>query len=185
MPIPVNRLRVHPNPFIVGTVDHLGRPAGRVPYDPFEDAPRKLPDIGVGAKQTDVVVVAPAQSVRVGNQDFETSPARVDHRVSYSRVAVEIPNTPYYREAIQHGNLFAADRKTWTASGGSPNSFVEPKEALAKAREAAIGHFDASTGEDAHKEMGAHEPLWFGGEEPSAQKPAASAGKPNDAKGAV
>ncbi|HEY8624293.1 MAG TPA: hypothetical protein VIM74_10565, partial [Casimicrobiaceae bacterium] len=77
-------------------------------------------------------------------------------------------NTGYYRDAIKRGDLFAADRKTWVASGGAAITFVEPAVALAKAKKEALEHFDGSTGEGAHEEMGGHGPIWFGGDEPAA-----------------
>jgi hypothetical protein len=164
MPVPVSRLRVHQNPYIKETIDHLGRPAGRVKCDHYEHAKTGL----VGAKFVDVVETHAAQSFKVGALSYVTAPARHDHRIAYSRVPVEIPNTGYYRDAIKRGDLFAADRKTWVASGGAALTFVEPATALAKAKKEALEHFDASTGEGAHEEMGSHEPLWFGGDEPAA-----------------
>jgi len=169
-------LRVHPNPYILGTVDHLGRPAGRVRCDYYEHAKTGF----VGAQLTDFVEVQPAVEQRMGGRTFVHSQARHDHRVTYSKVAVEIPNTAYYRDAIKRGDLFAADKKTWVACGGAAASFVEPKEALAKAKAEAIEHFDAATGEDAHKEMGAFEPIWIGDEAPAAPAAAAKQ-KPADA----
>lgn len=173
MPIPVSRLRVHPNPYVGSdhdgsSIDHLGRPAGRVPYDPYEDSPRMPPDIGVGAKFANIRETHAAKSMRFGKRSVEHQAARFDHRIAYSKVAVELPNTGYYRDAVKSGHLFAADKKTWVASGGAAKDFVEPTVALAKAKADAIKHFDNATGEDAHKEMGAHEPLWFGGDEPAA-----------------
>jgi hypothetical protein len=166
MPVPVPRLRVHPNPFVGSdhdgsSIDHLGRPAGRVNCDYYEHSKTGF----VGAKLTDVVETHPAQSFKVGKKSFDAAPARHDHRVSYSRVSVEIPNTAYYRAAVKSGALFAADKKTWIACGGSAVTFVEPANALMKARAAAIELFNAATGEGAHQEMGSNEPLWFGGDD--------------------
>jgi len=136
MPVPVSRLRVHPNPYIKETIDHLGRPAGRVKCGHFEHAKTGL----VGAKFVEVVETHAAQSFKVGKLSYVTAPARHDHRIAYSRVPVEIPNTGYYRDAIKRGDLFAADRKTWVASGGAAIPFVEPAVALAKAKKEALDH---------------------------------------------
>jgi len=171
MPVPVTRLRVFPNPYIKETIDHLGRPAGRVKCDHYEHSKTGL----VGAKFAEVVETHPAQSYKVGKLNYTTAPARHDHRIAYSRVAVEIPNTGYYREAVKRGDLFAADKKTWVACGGAALTFVDPATALAKAKKETIEHFDASTGDGAHAEMGGHEPLWFGGDEPAAAAPVAPA----------
>jgi len=190
MPIPVKNLRVFPNPYIHGGLDHLGRPAGRTPYDPqHKHAPK---EIGVGAKLVEVVEIAEAPSFKLGKKTFVTGPARHDHRVAYSRDVIELPNTGYYRDAIVTGVLFAADVKTWVASGGAAATFVKPEEALAKAREREIVHFNAATGENAHEEMGAFEPIWFGADddsEPSdpqpqaSPTPAAAAGRKNKSSG--
>lgn len=163
MPVPVPRLRVHPNPFVGSdhdgsSIDHLGRPAGRLPCDYHEHSKTGW----VGAKLTDLIETAPAQSFKIGKRSFDTAPARIEHRVAYSKIAVDIPNTAYYRDAIKRGDLFAADKKSWVASGGAAMTFVEPATALMKARANAIAFFNAATGDGAHAEMGSSEALWFG-----------------------
>lgn len=167
MPIPIRTLKVHPNPYVGDTIDHLGRPAGRVKCDYYEHSKTGF----VGAVLTDFVEVSPAIEHKIDGRSFSVVPAQHDHRVAYSRVAVEIPNTAYYRDAIKRGDLFAADVKTFVAAGGAAAQFVDPAKALAAARDAEIARFNAATGDDAHAEMGAFEPLWIGDEEP-ALKPA-------------
>lgn len=179
MPVPVPRLRVHPNPFVGSdhdgsSIDHLGRPAGRLPCDFHEHSKTGW----VGARLTDLVETAPAQSFKIGKRTFDTAPARVEHRVSYSKVSVDIPNTAYYRDAIKRGDLFAADKKSWVAAGGAAQAFVEPATALMKARANAIALFNAATGDGAHSDMGAFEPLWFDGDDSDPTPPAAKSSAP-------
>lgn len=189
MPIPIRQLLVLPNPWVVGCIDHLGRPAGRLPVDFYEHS--QTPATFVGCRFAEVKEIAAAQIQKLGKREIEIAPARHDHRIAYSREPVSIPNSAYYRDAIKRGDLIAADERTARVSGLV--KFVKPEEALAKAREEAIKHFNDHTAEDAHEEMGACEPLWFD-DEPTGGSPAAktassapavATSKPTDSKGGV
>lgn len=174
MPVPVRRLLVRPNPWIEGCIDHFGRPAGRVAVDPHEHSP--IPATFVGCKFVDIKETVPEQITKIGKREISTAPARHDHRIAYSKEDVSIPNTGYYRDALKRGDLFPADAKTARAVGIA--KFVPPDEALKQARESAIEHFNANTGEDAHAEMHAEyeggEPLWLATEADLAAESVAS-----------
>lgn len=152
MPFPTKKLKVFPNPWVY--IDHNGRPAGRLPPDPYEDSPSAR---SIGATMTDVVEVQKPMVMRVAGMDLEVNPAQHEHRITYSREAVEIPNTPYYRNAIKCLDLIAADAETAAVSGVK---FEDPTVVLARVKAAAIKAFDAETGQDAHKKFGSVEPLF-------------------------
>lgn len=175
MPIPVKYLNVRSNPWIVGCIDHLGRPAGRVHVDPHEHSP--VPATFVGCRFAEVKEIEAAKTMKLGKREIETAPARHDHRIAYSKENVSIPNSGYYRDAIKRGDLLPADEKTARHCGIA--KFVKPEEALEKCRTEAIKNFNDSTGEDAHAEMGASEPLWLltAEEQKSADDKAADAAK--------
>lgn len=200
MPVPVQKLLVRPNPWIEGCIDHLGRPAGRVHVDPQHGHVTYA--TFVGCKFVDVVETTPEQSIKVGKKEIPTAPARHDHRIAYSKEAVALPNTGYYRDALKRGDLFPEDEATARAAGIA--KFVPPEDALKRARENAIAHFNANTGENAHAEMNelfqGGEPIWLAdeAEQAAADKavvkaatksatpaPAPSADKTIDPKGAV
>lgn len=182
MPVPVQKLLVRPNPWIEGCIDHLGRPAGRVHVDPQHGHVTYA--TFVGCKFVDVVETTPEQSIKVGKKEIPTAPARHDHRIAYSKEAVALPNTGYYRDALKRGDLFPEDEATARAAGIA--KFIPADEALVAARKNAIAHFNANTGDDAHAEMhemfGGGEPLWLATEDEqaatdkvAAKMPAASA----------
>ncbi len=158
MPFPTKKLRVFPNPWTF--IDHLGRPAGRLPPDGYEDSPSAGP---VGAMLTDVVEVQKTMTMRVAGQDVPVNLPQHDHRVVYSKDSVEIPNTAYYRYAVKSREIVAADAETAAVCG---IKFEDPAKLLAYLRSISITQFDAETGEDAYKKFGAVEPLYT--------KPAAS-----------
>lgn len=152
MPLPTKKLRVFPNPWTY--IDHLGRPAGRLPPDGYEDSPSAR---AIGAEITDVFETQKAMMMRVAGVDMIVNPPQHDHRITYSKDAVEIPNTPYYRYAVKGLELVAADAETAAVCGVK---FEDPTKALARLRDTAIKAFNAETGEDAHKKFGAIEPLY-------------------------
>lgn len=152
MPFPNSKLRVFPNPWVF--VDHLGRPAGRLPFDAYEGSP----SFGfVGATLTDVKLIAKEMVFRVAGQDIPVNPAQHDHRITYSKEPVEIQNTAYYRDAVKRLDLIAADSETASTCG---LLFVDPSRVLAKQKAEAIAKFDAETAEDAWKRFGAVEPIY-------------------------
>lgn len=184
MPIPQRQLLVLPNPWVVGCIDHLGRPAGRLPVDYYEHS--QVPATFVGCRFAEVKEIEAAKFQRLGKIEVPFEPAHHDHRIIYSKEPVAIPNSAYYRDALKRGDLIAADARTAAAAGLS--KFVKPEEALRAARAEAIGHFNASTGDNAHAEMGAFEPLWEGELPAAAPTPAAAtsapaASKSTDSKG--
>jgi len=153
MPFPSNKVRVYPNPYTY--IDHLGRPAGRLPFDVFEHSPN--PGF-VGASITDVVSIKAAMTMRVAGVDMEVNPAQHDMRITYSADPVEIPKTHYYIDAIRRQDLIAADPETAQLAG---IKFEDPKSVLSSCRSEAISRFDAETDEDAYSRFGSVEPLYF------------------------
>jgi len=153
MPFPSKKIRVFPNPYTY--IDHLGRPAGRLPFDGFEHTQ----SAGfVGAVISNVVKVQPAMVMRVAGVDMEVNPAQHDIRITYSADPVEIPKTHYYLDAIRRKDLIAADQETAQLAG---IKFEDPKKVLSSCRSEAIKRFDAETDEDAYSRFGSVEPLYF------------------------
>jgi hypothetical protein len=153
MPFPSKKLRVFPNPYTY--IDHLGRPAGRLPFDGFEHSPSPG---SVGAAITDVIKIQSAMMMRVAGQDLEISPAQHDTRITYSKEAVEIPKTHYYVDAIKRLDLVAADSGTAQEAGVK---FEDPAKVLAAYKAEAVARFNAETAEDAYARFGSVEPLYF------------------------
>ncbi len=164
MPFPAKKIRVFPNPYTY--IDHLGRPAGRLPFDGFEHSPSPG---SVGASITDVVKVQSAVNMRVAGVDMEVNPAQHDTRITYSKDPVEIPKTHYYLDAIRRRDLIAADKETAAEAGVK---FEDPSVALSRYRSEAIARFDAETAEDAYSRFGSVEPLYFHTTQPTVQAPA-------------
>lgn len=164
MPIPVRTLSVLPNPWVERCIDHNGAPAAHLPIDSQDQSMAAA--VFVGCKMVDTVETHATQYQRLGTKQIVISPARHYSRWAYSKAPVALPNTGYYRQAILCGDLIAADEKTLRAAGGV--GFIDPQKVLADARENAIAHFDASTGEGAWVEMGSQEPIWIEDDAPSA-----------------
>src|SRR6478752_10448461 len=150
MPFLNKKLRVYPNPWTY--IDHLGRPAGRLPFDGFEHS--QSPG-SVGASITDVTQVQSAMVMRVAGRDLEVNPAQHDHRITYAAGYVEIPNTAFYRDALKRLDLVAADKETASEAG---IKFEDPKKVLDSYKAEAIAKFNAETAEDAYARFGAVEP---------------------------
>lgn len=153
MPFPKKTLSVVPNPWLY--IDHLGRPAGRVPFDAFEHS--ASPGF-VGAGFASVELVARAMTMRVAGRDLEVNPAQHDHRIAYSRSPVPIPTTNYYKAAIKNGELFAADQETALESG---IRFTSPALMLDQAKKEAVERFNAETGDDAYSRFGSVDPIYI------------------------
>jgi hypothetical protein len=164
MPFPSKKLKVHPNPWVY--IDHLGRPAGRLPFDGFEHS--QSPG-SVGASITDVKQIQSAMVMRVAGRDLEVNPAQHDTRITYSKDAVEIPNTAYYRDALRRLDLVSADKETAQEAG---LKFEDPAKVLAKYKDEAIERFNAETAEDAYARFGAVEPLYTASAQATVQAPA-------------
>lgn len=152
MPFPNKQLRVFPNPWLY--IDHLGRPAGRLPFDGYEHSP----SFGaIGATLTDVKLMVPANIMRVAGTDMEVTQAAHDHRITYSKDAVSIPNTAYYRDALKRYDLVAADKETAKEAG---LKFEEPYIVLNRLKVEAVKKFNAETDEDAYSRFGSVEPFF-------------------------
>jgi|SRR6478735_6135492 len=164
MPFPTKKLRVYPNPFTY--IDHFGRPAGRLPFDGYEHS--QTPG-AVGASITDVVLTQSAMFMRVAGRDLEVNPPQHDHRITYSKDAVEIPNTAYYRDALKRLDLVAADKDTALEAG---IKFEDPSKVLAAYKAEAVAKFNAETAEDAYARFGSVEPLYTPSNQPTVQAPA-------------
>ena len=131
-------LRVHPNPYTF--VDHKGRAAGTFPVDTADhfqdrDAGRKVGSRVDGDKTKILSTPAPGE-IRGHIQDTVHE---------YDAEPVVLPRTHHYMAGIRSGALIPADEATAAAVG---MKFVQPGEALAKARHAAIAQYRAQYGED-------------------------------------
>ena len=152
MPLPSKKLRVFPNPWVY--IDHLGRPAGRLPFDAFEHS--QSPG-AVGAEICDVKLVAAATVMRVAGRALEVQFPQHDTRIKYTRDPVSIPASNYYRDAVKRGDLVAADQETAALCGVT---FTDPAKALANAKAEAVAKFNAETGEDAYAAFGSVDPIF-------------------------
>lgn len=167
MPFPTTKLKVLPNPWTY--IDHNGQPAGRLPFDGYEHSPGPG---AVGASITDVKLVQKAMVMRVAGADLEVNPAQHDHRITYSKDPVSIPNTKYYIDALRRGDLVAADKETALIAG---LKFEDPTKVLAVLKAAAVKAFDAETAENAYARFGSVEPLYTESEVSTTPAPAAQA----------
>ena len=127
-------LRVLANPW--HHLDHEGMPAGACACDPNEHNPNRA---FVGAKLS-------AEETRKAMPEKGIT-AR--HRVTFefSEEAQELPNTEYYRRAVNSGELIAADAETAKLCGFKRDGFSDPKALLAAEREKAATQFYANYGE--------------------------------------
>lgn len=127
-------LRVYANPYL--HLDHEGQPAGACPCDPDEHTPERR---FVGAKLK-------ADLIRKADKSKGIS---AKHRISFefSDEAQTVPDTAYYRAAVNSGELIAADLDTAKACGFVEKSFRDPKAVLADAKKAACDAFKAATGD--------------------------------------
>ncbi len=157
-------LRVVANPY--SSLDGLGRLAGRVQLDPDAAAGALR---YIGARIEADILVRFAGEGRDGRPVYDPRGTHVqDTRWSFSGAAVEIPETPHHRTALRDGSLLAADVVTHRAVfGGLP--FVEPAQALARARSAALAVWAAE-----HDEP----PAFLADEPPAAATDPKPAGKP-------
>jgi hypothetical protein len=162
MPFPTKKLKVHPNPWCY--IDHLGRPAGRLPFDSFEHS--QSPG-AVGATITDVKQIQSAMVMRVAGRDLEVNPAQHDTRITYSKDAVEIPNTAYYRDALRRLDLVAADSATAQEVG---MKYEDPNKVLSRLKDEAVTRFDAETAEDAYARFGSVDPIYTPSSAPAPSK---------------
>lgn len=122
-------LLVWPNPF--HALDHEGRPAGVLPYEPE----------GNGTTTFDDRRFVGAQLKSEITQRFPRGDARQSIQrtwFEFTDVAIRVKNTAYYSQAIARGEIFAADEESAKLCG-IDKSFLEPGSLLERAREEAAG----------------------------------------------
>jgi hypothetical protein len=153
-------LRVYANPW--QHLDHEGLPAGACPCDPDEHTPERR-FVGATLKAEVSRKADPARGIS----------SRQRTTFAFSDEPVTVPDTNYYRAAVNRGELIAADEATAKACGFAKDGFRDPKKVLASEKRAACERFRAETGEA---------PPWrceqHGHEQPAAQaaeEPAESA----------
>lgn len=123
-------LKVYANPY--KTLDGEGRPCHVLPYEPEGDGVKTFDDRRFVGATLKVKVLEkfpdgdPRQTVQENTFVFSDEPALVK-------------DTPYYRHALKRGDILPADAETARLAG---LKFVEPKEALAAHRDAAVQVFE-------------------------------------------
>ena len=127
--MPKRTLLVWPNPF--HALDHEGRPAGVLPYEPEGNGVTTFDDRRFVGAQLKAEVL----------QKFPRGDAREPVQKTwfeFSDEPVTVKNTAYYAHAIARGEIFAADAESAMACG-IDKSFLEPDVLLERARQEAIG----------------------------------------------
>lgn len=143
MPVPAPFLMVLPNPWTF--IDHLGRPAGTCPCDPFEHRPN--PGAKVGARVSEVKVQRAQQTRRIGGRETVAVPGDFYPIWEFETEPVRLPNTGYYRDRIRERELIPTDQRTAALAGVE---WREPSELLDEIRSVAIREFDARNGDGAY-----------------------------------
>jgi hypothetical protein len=128
-------LRVHPNPYL--HLDHEGRPAGACPFDPDEHDGSSLRYVGATRVTTETRREDPRRGIT----------AQHDYTWEFSKEAVVVPATDYYRRAIRSGELLAADVETFVEAGGAREHFIEHPHALRHSKHGACARHKANHGE--------------------------------------
>lgn len=126
------KLRVWANPY--AALDEFGNPANAVATDPTHE-------LGgfVGAKLVKNPEIS-VESYAKGDPRYPVSGLKFE----FDAGAIELPQTHYYLQQIERGNLFAADAETAKAAGVK---FVEQGIALGASKAAAVAKFIANYGE--------------------------------------
>jgi hypothetical protein len=138
-------LKVIPNPY--GVVDLNGQPCCAVKMASPEHVPYGTHRY-VGASIVHAEVVRQAVEVKIGNIVHQTAAADHDITWEFATEPVEVPDIGYYREHISRGgDLVAADKVTARLCGIADKDFLEPKEFLKRAKEAARKAWDDQHGE--------------------------------------
>jgi hypothetical protein len=145
-------LLVWPNPF--HQLDAEGRPAGVLPYEPVGNGINTFDDrrfVGATLK-AELIETFPRGDARTNVQRtwFE-----------YFDEPSKVPATPYYKQAIARGEIFAADEESAKLCGIT-NSFLEPAPLLASAKAEALALWKRAAHEDAEEEPEALMSFSFG-----------------------
>lgn len=138
-------LLVVANPFV--HLDHKGRPAGLVQYDP-EYAGGDVRYIGASLER--VVVVA--------RQKFDANLSRRAANITHDLTPQPVVDSVFHREHVKSGALLAANASTANRCG--QKAFVQLGDALNAAFAAAVAEHERETGKTADVAS------WFAGEEP-------------------
>lgn len=129
------------------TVDAAGNPKGVCPRDPkitlgSRDFIGMTLDV---EKLAEPALVDGEKGVPVfgktyGPGTLQPKGAKEKATFCYVDEIVQVENTPFHREMVRRGNLFAADVETYRAIFSTSHGFVEPAELLERARAAALQH---------------------------------------------
>lgn len=141
MTVQLRTLKVRPNPWIGhDTISRTGLPIGRVPVEQPHGLfdPRCVGVVKVTAIQTSAAPKGAPLAQASHDLEFE-----------YSKEPVSVANTEYYRRRVMCGDLIAADRPSFLASGGRPKDYEEHEKLLELCKRAAIVEFDVANGEGA------------------------------------
>lgn len=137
--MPKQTLLVYPNPF--HALDHEGRPACVLPYEPEGNGVTTFDDrrfVGANLK-SEILEKFPQGDARESRQRTW---------FDFTAEAVRVRNTAYYQHAIARGEIFAADEESAKLCG-IQQTFMEPGLLLEQARKDAIG-FWAQQAHDEH-----------------------------------
>ena len=152
MPRPLKTLRVLPNPWTF--IHHELGPQGACVVDLAgrEDAPLRW----VGAQRLSVLVEA-RESMKIGKVTADDPRGnRAFARFVYTGLkgdllsgeAIELPNTPYYRQQLEQGALIPADKPT---SEAARCAFAD----LNEAKKAGVAVFEADWGRGEYEKLAA------------------------------
>lgn len=126
-------LLVWPNPF--HALDHEGRPAGVMSYEPTGD--------GVTTFDSRRFIGASLQSHILEKAIVGTAQQTMQRTwFDYLDEPVEVPESAYYKHAIARGEIFAANAETAARAGISKQTFVEAGELLERAKAEAIDAYE-------------------------------------------
>lgn len=132
-------LLVWPNPF--HAVDHEGRPAGVLPYEPVGDGVNTFDDRRfIGA----MVKAEILQKFNAG--DGRQTVQRTGF--VYADEPVRVSDTAYYRHAIARGEIFAADAASALLCGIGGATFLEAAPLLERARAEAVAEWERQAHEE-------------------------------------
>lgn len=129
------------------TVDATGKPKGVCPRDPKITAGSR-DFIGMTLDVETLAEPALAEGekgVAVFGKTYGPGtlwPKGAKERATFCYVdeIVQVENTPFHREMVRRGNLFAADEETYKAIFSTSHGFVEPAKLLEQARLVALRH---------------------------------------------
>jgi hypothetical protein len=139
--------KVYPNPYVY--IDHDGYPAGACPCDMPEHVgmtSRRFVGAKLDSEETRLLE-------KLSKEESRYRDARQQTRFAFDfSEPTTLPVTEYYRDRLNSSELIAADAETHKQTS-IVGDFVSPKDALAKAKAAAVKRWAAERG-DAEKPEG-------------------------------